>query len=275
VRQPAFRFVKQKNLYSTWQVSAPLRVSGCGWLIAGYDLYCEKEPMHTLHGVLAAATRLCVALALVLAPWADSLEARALAAPAAVQTVNVGNNSFTFSPTTTVIAVGDTIHWVWTDNPSLFAHSTTSGTCSGFICTGDGKWDSGLHPPPSSFTFDQVFTQTGTYAYFCINHGPTGMTGTIEVVDFLPITGLAAANSSPTRFGSSTLFTATISSGNSVTYTWSFGDGLAGSDALTSHMYGAPGFYTAVVTATNPISTAVASTPVTVTRSTYLPLIQR
>ena len=224
--------------------------------------------MHTLHGALAAASRLCVALALVLAPRFESSAARALAVPVNVATVNIGNGSFTFSPVTQTVLVNDTVHWVWTDT---FNHSTTSGSCSG-SCTPDGKWDSGLHAQ-SGFTFDQVFTQTGTYPYYCSLHGPFGMTGTIEVVDFLPITGLSAANSSPTPLGNATAFTATISSGSSVTYTWSFGDGQAGGGALTSHTYGASGLYTAVVTASNPISTVVAFTPVTITLSLYLPLI--
>jgi len=227
--------------------------------------------MHKLHEALAAATRLCVALALLLAPWSDSMAARAVAAPEAVATVNVGNGLISFSPVTQTVLVNDTVHWVWTDT---FTHSVTSGACSGVTCTPNGKWDSGLHAQ-LGFTFDQVVTQTGTYTYYCTQHGAFGMRGTIDVVDFLPITGLSASNSSPTPLGSATAFTATISSGNSVTYTWSFGDGQAGSGALPSHTYGASGFYTAVVTASNPISTVVALTPVTITRSLYLPLILR
>jgi plastocyanin len=221
---------------------------------------------------LALTIRLSVALSLVFAPWAGSATAQSVAAPEAVATVNVGNGSFTFSPVTQTVLVNDTVHWIWADT---LTHSTTSGSCSGTICTADGKWDSTLHTQ-SGFTFDQVFTQTGTYAYYCIQHGPlSAMRGTIAVVENLPIDGLAAANSSPTPLGSPTSFTATISSGSSVTYTWGFGDGLAGVGALTSHLYGAAGFYTAVVTASSPISTVVAFTPVTITRSIYLPLIRK
>ena len=227
--------------------------------------------MQTLHATLTVAIRLAVALALITAPWANPAAAAFLAAPSDTATVHVGNGGFNFSPTPQTIAVGDTVHWVWTDG---FNHSTTSGTCSGIICTSDGTWNSQLHAQ-SGFTFDQVFTQTGTYQYFCLQHGGGGMRGTINVVDFLPITGLSAANSSPTLLGSATGFTATISAGNSVTYTWSFGDGQGGVGALTSHLYSASGFYTAVVTATNPISTVVATTPVSITRNLYLPLILR
>jgi plastocyanin len=93
-------------------------------------------------------------------------------------TVHVGpaSNFMTFSPASQTINVGDTVHWVWdTDN-----HSTTSGTCSGGgTCTPDGKWDSGVHD--SGFTFDHTFNQAGTFPYFCLIHGPSGMTGTVVV----------------------------------------------------------------------------------------------
>ena len=254
--------------------------------------------MHTLHGVLAAATRLCVALALVLAPWTssmaaralaapwhdsqtapaveapwpDSMTARTLAAPVNVATVTVGNGNFSYLPVTQTVLVNDTVQWVWTGD--TFSHSTTSGSCSGFACAPDGKWTSAL-TSTLGFTFTQQFTQTGTYTYFCTNHGPDpfDMRGIIQVIG--PITGLSAANSSPTPLSRVTAFTATVSSGNPMTYTWSFGDGQGGTGALTSHTYGAFGYFTAVVTASNPISTVVAFTPVTITTSIYLPLILR
>lgn len=227
--------------------------------------------MQTLHAVLAAAIRLSVALALIAAPWANPATAASLAVPSDTATVHVGNNGgFTYSPTPQTIAVGDTVHWVWDGS----FHSVTSGSCSP-TCTPDGKWtDSGINN--AGFTFDVTFTQTGTYNYYCTNHGQLfGMRATIQVVDFLPISGLSAANSSPTVLGSATDFTATISAGNSVTYTWSFGDGQGNVGALASHVYNSTGFYTAVVTASNPISTVVATTPVSVTRNFYLPLIVR
>lgn len=253
--------------------------------------------MRIFHEVLAAATRLFIALALVFAPWSAALAVSALAAPEAVAhellpspwvdsattqivaapaftaTVTVGNGTISFAPATQTVLVSDTVHWLWNDT---FQHSTTSGSCPGGVCgPPDGNWDSGLPVFGPGVTFDHVFTQTGTYTYYCKVHGGFGMTGTIEVVDFLPITGLAATNSSPTPLGSVTDFTATISAGNSVTYTWSFGDGQGDLGALTSHTYGATGYYTAVVTASNAISTVVAFTPVTITRSIYLPLILR
>ena len=46
-------------------------------------------------------------------------------------------------------------------------------------------------------------------------------------------------------------FTATISAGTNVTYTWDFGDTSSGSDITATHTYTASGVYTATVTAFN------------------------
>ncbi|MGD8399277.1 MAG: PKD domain-containing protein [Anaerolineae bacterium] len=79
-----------------------------------------------------------------------------------------------------------------------------------------------------------------------------------------PITGLTASNDSPTRLGETTTLTATITTGTSISYTWAFGDGLTGYGDQVTHDYADTGAYTAVVTASNTISVAVASTVVTV-----------
>ncbi len=94
----------------------------------------------------------------------------------------------------------------------------------------------------------------------------TPVTGSVAVTVFdSPITGLAAANNSPTTLGNATFFTATITGGTNVTYTWNFGDSTTGSGANTTHTYAAIGSYTARVTATNSVGSVVATTPVTIT----------
>jgi PKD repeat protein len=85
----------------------------------------------------------------------------------------------------------------------------------------------------------------------------------VEVVD-ASISGLVAENDSPTLLGTSTQFTATVSSGENVTYEWAFGDGGGDTGAQVSHQYAAVGMYTAVVTATNSAGQATASTLVEV-----------
>jgi hypothetical protein len=77
-----------------------------------------------------------------------------------------------------------------------------------------------------------------------------------------PIAGLVATNDGPTVLGNLTTLTATITSGSLVTYTWDLGDSTLASGAVVTHTYASPGVYTAIVTATNAISTATASTTV-------------
>ena len=67
----------------------------------------------------------------------------ALAAITATVQVGPASAPFSFVPGTTVVDVGDAVHWNW-NSPSTF-HSVTSGTCSGFTCTPDGKFDSGAY----------------------------------------------------------------------------------------------------------------------------------
>jgi len=91
----------------------------------------------------------------------------------------------------------------------------------------------------------------------------------------LPIEGLTASNDSPTPLGGATTFTATVTSGTNVSFTWAFGDDSSGSGALVTHVYPAPGVYTATVTASNGVGTQTAWTVATVklTYRNYLPLI--
>ncbi|MBI5032078.1 MAG: hypothetical protein HZB51_16220 [Chloroflexi bacterium] len=105
--------------------------------------------------------------------------------PSTTHTIHVGPNSLSvFSPTVQTVNVNDTVNWEWAS--AFSPHSTTSGNCSGFICTPDGKWESGVHTAPFSFNFQ--FTTPGTYPYYCSFHGSM-MQGTIVVVGniFLPL----------------------------------------------------------------------------------------
>ena len=80
-----------------------------------------------------------------------------------------------------------------------------------------------------------------------------------------PIMGLAVFNDSPTLFSSVTTLSATITAGSNVSYFWGFGDGLSGSGRLVTHTYPAIGIYTAVLTASNSVSTWAVSTTVSIT----------
>ena len=90
-----------------------------------------------------------------------------------------------------------------------------------------------------------------------------------------PIEGLTASNDSPTPLGGATTFTATVTSGTNVSFTWAFGDDSSGNGALVTHIYPAAGIYTATVTARNGAGTQTAWTVATIklTYRNYLPLI--
>jgi len=82
------------------------------------------------------------------------------------------------------------------------------------------------------------------------------------------ISGLTATSDSPTNLGNTTLLTATVATGNNVTYAWDYGDGQTGTGATPTHLYVSPGSYIAVVTATNTLGSARADTVVNVNRNT-------
>lgn len=65
------------------------------------------------------------------------------------------------------------------------------------------------------------------------------------------ITGLSATVSYPTYFGYSTDFSAAITDGTNVSYSWDFGDGASGSGANVSHIYEEIGDFIATLTASN------------------------
>ncbi len=95
-----------------------------------------------------------------------------------------------------------------------------------------------------------------------------------------PVAGLVAFNNSPTELAQATILSATISTGDNVSYSWAFGDGQISSSAIVSHTYPATGTYTAMVTASNAVNLLTATTTITINgtpgdRNTeiYLPLI--
>src|SRR6266481_8986467 len=84
--------------------------------------------------------------------------------------------TFTFSPSTLNISVGDTVRWTWASS----GHSVTSGT----PCTIDGQFcspnDTNCEAGVLSNTgtvYEHTFAQAGAYSYFCVAHCGLGMTG--------------------------------------------------------------------------------------------------
>ncbi len=101
-------------------------------------------------------------------------------------------------------------------------------------------------------------------------------TNTVTVEE--PIAGLSAVNDSPTPLGMPTTLTATVTAGSHVSYTWALGGGAVGNGAVVFHTYPAAGLYTAIVTASNPVSVLTATTTITIAWPAsyiYLPLVLR
>ena len=200
--------------------------------------------------------------------------------------------------TVTVVSVNDA--------PTAVASVDPAVVCLGYSGTLDGS-DSHDHAAENhSLTYG--WTQTGTHLAAITNNaisvttftapssatvltftltitdapggGLTPLTDTTQVnvtVANTPIAGLLAFNSSRSILGQPTVLSATVTAGCSVKYAWDFGDDVTGTGQTTSHVYGMPGIYTAVVTATHYPSLTdflTATTRVTITPPTgsyYVP----
>lgn len=138
---------------------------------------------------------------------------------------------------------------------------------------GDGTNDSGSvvsHQYASPGTFTAEVTATNSL-------GQVTSTTQVQVNEsFIAISGLSAANDGPTILGNTTRLSATIATGNGVTYEWDFGDGTNGTGQITFHKYAAAGTFTAEVTATNSLGQETATTLVEVleiTSRVFMPML--
>jgi len=76
----------------------------------------------------------------------------------------------------------------------------------------------------------------------------------VHLTQQVPVDGLSAESSSPTYLSHFTGFTASVTAGTDVSYTWDFGDGSSGAGQTVEHRYNDSGHFTATVTAHNAIS---------------------
>ncbi len=121
------------------------------------------------------------------------LAARSFAAPAAPTardaradpTVTISSHCavFCFVPEQLTVAVGDTVSWVNTTGTTHTVTRCTPAACNGASGgTGtDASFGSADVAATSGATFSHVFTQPGTYVYYCRIHGYALMHGTITV----------------------------------------------------------------------------------------------
>ncbi len=93
----------------------------------------------------------------------------------------------------------------------------------------------------------------------------TGSTSVSHTVTEEAIAGLRAQNSSPAALNEVITFTASITAGTNVSYTWQFGDGGRAVGQEVSRVYTQVGTYTATVVASNSTNTMTATTVVSIT----------
>ena len=142
----------------------------------------------------------------------------------------------------------------------VLVYGPLGGSSTVELTVTDGRW---------TYAPDVTGWAVGTYALRVRAldvHGNVRMEGpyALEVED-APIAGLTASNDSPRMIGDSVTFTATITAGSNVTYTWDFGDSSEiAAGRVVSHAYTLDGVYTATVTATNSVSTVMTDTLVTI-----------
>ncbi len=146
--------------------------------------------------------------------------------------------------------------------------NTSSGTDNTYLWDfGDGSVASTAMNPTHTYGMTGTFTVIMT-ATNSLGHNAIAKTVTINpptvVVD--PISDLAVFNDSPTTLGQVTTFSSTLTTGNFVNYEWNLGDGtiILNDSPFLSYTYNTLGEFTTIVTASNWISSDVATTIVTI-----------
>jgi hypothetical protein len=153
-------------------------------------------------------------------------------------------SSLAFTVTTNPISTTLPIRYIWEATDQVPITIT-----NGLISSVNYSWDT-----PGTKTI----TVTASNSY-----GTLSTTHEITLSD-VPISGISAVNNSPKFPGETVVFTATVSSGTNVSYTWDFGDGSVGSGASVTHVYTQAGSFTADVTASNSANSQSFSSPVTI-----------
>jgi plastocyanin len=117
--------------------------------------------------------------------------------------VAVGQNGFTFTPSTANISVGDTVRWTWFSN----GHSVTSGdpcTADGQFCSPDNTNCDQAVLSNNGTVYEFTFAQAGTFNYFCAAHCILGMTGVVNVAAGPTPTPTPSPTATPTAIPSAT-----------------------------------------------------------------------
>lgn len=171
---------------------------------------------------------------------------------------DVGADEFTEVPITQLEIQSDPA--VIIDRTLIFTAQISTGTNVSYIWRyGDGEVGTGR---VVSHSFDAV----GGYRVVVTATNPLTTAAAAKNIRVLPrpLTGATASNDGPKLAGAPVHFSAVVSGGVGITFTWDFGDGQTGSGVTTTHSYPRSGIYTATVTAANPTNQVSATTRVLV-----------
>ncbi len=127
-------------------------------------------------------------------------------------------------------------------------------------------WDFGDGGNAVGQEVTHIYTQARTYtARVEASNSSNILTATTRVtITDEAIAGLSVQNSSPTAANEVVTFTAQITAGEKVSYTWDFGDGGNAVGQTATHVYTQAGTYTARVEASNSTNSLTATTRVTI-----------
>ena len=145
---------------------------------------------------------------------------------------------------------GDAVTYLWTQTGGA-AVTLTGATTATPSFTAPGA--------PGALSFELVVTDA---------EGEASIADSVTVtVQEAAIAGLSASSDAPTVLGQPTSFSAAITAGSSVSYSWDFGNGATATGASPQYTYPAAGSYTATVTASNSLGSTSSSVLVTVTNA--------
>jgi PKD repeat protein len=201
----------------------------------------------------------------------------------AYNAVVTASNSINLQTATTTVTITDApIEGLIAanDSPTVLGSPTTLTATLAAGSNVTYTWTLGDGTAGHGAALTHTYPVVGSYAAVITASNSVGaLTATTAVtITDVSIEGLVAANDSPTPLGRPTTFTATVTAGSNVTYTWDLGDAAAAAGAVVTHTYPAAGMYTCVVTASNSAGSLTATVPVTITWSgttIYLPLVWR